>query len=138
LHTDADRLGAGMLNLVRTVGVLLTAIGVAAFMVDFLAHLRYGRRASRKPWNAGTLEWSMRAPVPSYNFAAQPEILDREPLLAEPELPDRTQAGQGYLGHANPQRREQIVTGTVRAEAEEGVILPGNAFVPRAAALGRA
>jgi cytochrome c oxidase subunit I+III len=135
VYTYADGLGWGMLNLVSTVGGFLTAIGVAAFVVDFLAHLRYGRRASRNPWNAGTLEWSMRAPVPSYNFAAQPEILDREPLWAKPELPDRTQAGQGYLGHADPKRREQLVTGTVRAEPEHVVILPGNTFVPLAAAL---
>ena len=135
VYTYPDGIGWSVLNFVSTVGGFLTAFGVAAFVVDFLAHLRFGRRAPANAWQAGTLEWALRSPVPSYNFAAQPLVQGREPLWREPQLPERIRRGEGYLGHPTPQQRETLVTAMADARAEQVAILPGNTFVPLAAAL---
>ena len=41
----------------------------------------------------------MRAPVPSYNFASQPVVDDRDPLWRDPDLTVRMQRGEFYLGY---------------------------------------
>jgi cytochrome c oxidase subunit I+III len=135
VYTYPEGLGWGVLNFVSTVGGFLTAFGVTAFLVDFLAHLRFGRHASPNAWEAGTLEWALRTPVPAYNFAAQPLVRGREPLWSESRLPERIRRGEGYLGHLRPERRETLVTAMVDAHPEHVAILPGNTFVPLAAAL---
>jgi cytochrome c oxidase subunit I+III len=124
VYTYADGLGWELLNLVSTVGGFLTSAGVAAFLIDLLLQWRFGARAGANPWNAGTLEWSIRAPVPAYNFAAQPQVADRDPLWREAaEAP-------AYLGHAGATRREMLVTSAVHAKPEQVLILPGNTWVP--------
>jgi cytochrome c oxidase subunit I+III len=135
VYTYDGALGWELLNLVSTIGGFVTAIGVAAFLVDFLSHLRYGRLAEANVWKAGTLEWSLRAPVPSYNFASQPEVASREPLWHDPSLPERTQSGDGWLGQARDRRREMLVTSSMDARPEQVVVLPGNTWVPLLAAL---
>jgi cytochrome c oxidase subunit I+III len=126
VYTYAEGLGWEMLNLASTVGGFLTAVGVAGFLADFLLQLRFAPRASPNPWNAGTLEWSIPAPVPSYNFAVQPQVADRDPLW-HAALPT------GYLAGAAA-RREMLVTSALRAEPEQVVILPGNTWLPLVAA----
>jgi len=135
VYTYEDGLGWGTLNLVSTLGGFITAIGVAAFVLDYLAHLRYGRRATANVWNAGTLEWAMRYPVPSYNFASQPRVEHREPLWEDADLAQRLARGEGFLGHPPTSRREMLLTNAVSGEPEQVVILPGNTFVPLTAAL---
>ena len=128
VYTYAEGLGWELLNLVSTVGGFLTAAGVAAFLIDFLLQWRFGARAGANPWSAGTLEWSIGAPVPPYNFAAQPQVDDRDPLWRE------AAPAPGFLGHAGATRREMLVTSAVDAKPEQVVILPGNSWVPLVAA----
>ena len=135
VYVYPEGMGWEVLNLVSTVGGFLTAAGVAAFLLDLVLHWRYGAKPGANPWNAGTLEWAMRTPVPSYNFAAQPRVADRDPLWRTPALAEESRAGAGFLGHAEPQRREMLVTGAVHAEPEQVVVLPGNSWTPLVAAL---
>ncbi|HUG76775.1 MAG TPA: cytochrome c oxidase subunit I [Burkholderiales bacterium] len=135
VYTYPEGLGWELLNLVSTVGGFLTAAGVAAFLIDIALQRRYGPRSAGNAWNAGTLEWSMRSPVPSYNFASQPAVDDRDPLWREPELAAKAQAGAFYLGHPEPQRREMMVTSALHAEPQQVAILPGNTWTPLVAAL---
>jgi cytochrome c oxidase subunit I+III len=126
VYTYADGLGWELLNLVSTVGGFLTAAGVAGFLLDIALQRRFSPVARTNPWAAGTLEWSIPYPVPSYNFAAQPRVQGREPLW-EGEL------HEGYLrGPAT--RREMLVTSVMRAEPEQVVVLPGNTWIPLIAA----
>ncbi len=134
VYTYAEGLGWETLNLVSTVGGFLTAAGIAMFVVDLLAQMRFGRRAANA-WQAGTLEWGMRTPVPAYNFASQPEVRDTEPLWAEPALVASAQRGEHWLGHADATRREMLLTHAATARPEAVAVLPGNTFLPLVAGL---
>ena len=126
VYTYAEGLGWELLNLASTVGGFLTAAGVAAFLLDIALQRRFSPGAPQNPWAAGTLEWSIPSPVPSYNFAEQPRVAGREPLWQAP-------SGAGYL--AGPAaRREMLMTSAVRADPEQVVVLPGNTWMPLAAA----
>ncbi|HVL34782.1 MAG TPA: cytochrome c oxidase subunit I [Burkholderiales bacterium] len=135
VYTYADGMGWDLLNFISTVGGFLTAAGIGAFLVDLALQGRFSRRARPNPWNAGTLEWAMPSPVPSYNFVSQPRVEDRDPLWRDPELGARQQRAEFYLGHAPVKRREMLVTGALSAEPEQVAILPGNTWVPLFAAL---
>ena len=135
VYTYDAGLGWDALNLISTVGGFITTIGVAAFLVDYLAHLRFGRRADPNVWQAGTLEWALRYPVPSYNFASQPRVTHVEPLWEEKDLAQRLARGEGFLGHPPTARREMLITDSLSGEPQQVAVLPGNTFVPLAAAL---
>ncbi|HZM37188.1 MAG TPA: cytochrome c oxidase subunit I [Burkholderiales bacterium] len=126
VYTYAEGLGWELLNLTSTIGGFLTAAGVSGFLVDIALQRRFSPKGPRNPWGAGTLEWSIPSPVPSYNFAVQPRVEGREPLWQE-------ERGPGYLAGPATQR-EMLVTSAVRAEPEQVVILPGNTWLPLVAA----
>jgi cytochrome c oxidase subunit I+III len=134
-YTYLPEMGWDMLNLVSTVGGFISAAGVGMFIIDFLLHLTHGKRSARNPWNAGTLEWAIEAPVPPYNFASLPVIRDREPLWADPSVAQRSASGQEFLGHTDVRQRETMMTGVLRAEPEHVIVLPGNTWTPFVAAL---
>jgi len=135
VYTYAPGLGWDFLNLVSTLGGFLMAAGVGMFLIDFWAHYTHGRRTTRNPWGAGTLEWAMRAPVPSYNFASLPVVDDRDPLWRDPELAGRIRAGAFLLADPAAKCRETLFTGAVDARPEQVIILPGNTWAPLVAAL---
>jgi cytochrome c oxidase subunit I+III len=134
VYTYAPYLGWETLNLVSTVGGFLMAAGVGMFLVDVWSHLHLGPRARANFWRAGTLEWALRAPAPSYNFASQPSIESRDPLWQDEQLPGRIARGEFLLGHADPRRRETVLTSAVGAQPQAVAILPGNTWVPLVAA----
>ncbi|GAB3540615.1 cytochrome c oxidase subunit I [Noviherbaspirillum agri] len=135
VYTYLPGLGWEMLNLVSTVGGFLSAAGVGMFLIDFVLHFLHGRQAPANMWKASTLEWAIRSPVPPYNFVMQPAIADRDPLWQDPTLPERMEAGEFYLGRADVDRRETMVTGIVDAEPEYVAVLPANTATPLVAAL---
>jgi cytochrome c oxidase subunit I+III len=98
-------------------------------------HFRYGKPASRNAWNAGSLEWALKNPVPSYNFASQPPAESRYPLWHDPALSEHADQGTYFLGHTDVQRRETLITRTLRAEPEQVAVLAGNTWTPLVAAL---
>ncbi|QBQ55718.1 cytochrome c oxidase subunit I [Nitrosococcus wardiae] len=130
VYTYAPDLGWNGLNFTSTVGGFLTAVGVGIFVIDFLMHFRYGKPASKNSWNAGSLEWALKTPVPPYNFASQPLIEDRYPLWHKPALEEQVERGAYFLGDANVQRRETLMTGTLRAKPEQIAVLAGNTWTP--------
>jgi cytochrome c oxidase subunit I+III len=135
VYTYPDGLGWETLNLVSTVGGFVTAIGVAALLLDLLLTIQLGRRAPPNVWRAGTLEWALPAPVPSYNFASQPPAEDRDPLWHDEALGERQRSGEFHLGHADATRREMLVTTHTQARPDHVLVLPGNTWLPLVAAL---
>ena len=136
VYTYSTELGDAVawLNLLSTAGAFVIAVGMVAFVIDIGMALRHGARA-RDPWRAGTLEWALRVPPPAYTFRSAPAVDDRDPLWADPELPRRIESGAGYLANAAHGRREMLGT-SVRGAAPELVIgLPGNTWLPLAAAI---
>jgi cytochrome c oxidase subunit I+III len=135
VYTYASGLGWDMLNLISTVGGFLTAIGIGMFVLDVALHYFFGRRAPANMWDAETLEWSLEAPVPPYNFVSLPKIETRDPLWSDKTLPERIQRGEFFLNRLDVDQRETLVTGTVHAEPEYVAVLPGNTWTPLVAAV---
>ncbi|MFS0773456.1 cytochrome o ubiquinol oxidase subunit I [Sphingomonas sp. 1P08PE] len=65
--------------IVAMIGVLIIAVGIAAFLIQIAVSIR-NREALRDttgdPWDGRTLEWATTSPPPSYNFAFTPVIHD--------------------------------------------------------------
>jgi cytochrome c oxidase subunit I len=80
VYTYADYGGWGTLNLITTIGSFILAAGVLLFFVNVARSLRVGAFASKNPWDAPSLEWSVPSPPPAYNFAVIPTVKSRHPL----------------------------------------------------------
>lgn len=123
-------------NLVSTIGAFIMALSVLVFLFNFFRSARHGEPAGDNPWNAGTLEWSTRLPMPAYNFHGMPEVRTRYPLWEEKGIPERIHAGDFLLPRPHENKRLAVSTGSVRAELEHVVIMPKPDFSPITAALG--
>jgi cytochrome c oxidase subunit 1 len=66
--------------MLATVGAFLMAAGVLVFIINFFWSRSNGRIAGPDPWRAGSLEWAVPSPPPSYNFAELPTVNGREAL----------------------------------------------------------
>jgi len=135
VYTYAPEMGWDALNLLSSVGGFVMSIGIALFLVDLFVHSRIGRRAPRNPWGAGTLEWTLPKPPPSYNFGALPRVESLEPLHDRPSLPNDLAAGRGFLGTARPGGRETLAVEVVSGRPVHIVNLPGPTWLPFIAAV---
>jgi cytochrome o ubiquinol oxidase subunit 1 len=88
-HYDASTGWQGLF-IVAGIGVLIIATGIG-FQVLQLAYSIWKRHdnldLTGDPWDGRTLEWSMRSPAPSYNFAIIPYIRDRDAFWAMKQSP---------------------------------------------------
>ena len=75
------------------VGALLTTVG--QIWVSVLQRER-NRVFVGDPWNGRTLEWSMSAPPPEYNFAIIPTVTDRDAFMAAKEDGTAYQPAEHY------------------------------------------
>ena len=130
VETYSWETGWAWLNLISSIGGFVMAFGFALFVIDVGLQIFLGRQASRNPWGAGTLEWSMPRGSPVYNFASLPDVRSREPLHDEPDLALSLARGEGWLGMARADRRETLAVDPVSGEARSIVILPGNSALP--------
>jgi cytochrome c oxidase subunit 1 len=90
IYTYAPDLGFNTLNLISTVGALLTGVAMLVFLYNVLAS-RKQPLAGKNPWGAATLEWAIASPPPVYNFSVLPTVNSRLPLWTEggvSEIPD--------------------------------------------------
>ncbi|MDP9313843.1 MAG: cytochrome c oxidase subunit I [Chloroflexota bacterium] len=90
VYTYPDLPGWGELNLLSSIGGLLSALATLVFMINIVMSVRRGAPAGDNPWDAWTLEWATTSPPPPHNFDRLPLIRSRRPLwdLAHPEDPD--------------------------------------------------
>lgn len=117
-------------NLISSIGAFIMASGFATLVIDVAVMRRFAPYAPRNPWNAGTLEWGMATPPPTYNIASIPRVDHREPLHTNPELPAQLAAGAGYLARDREGLRETLGVEPVTGEPEQLIILPGPTRVP--------
>ncbi|TKD51603.1 cytochrome c oxidase subunit I [Sphingomonas baiyangensis] len=117
-------------NLLSSVGGFVTAIGFGLFVIDLLLQFFHAPRTRRNPWGAGTLEWAMMLPPPSYNIASLPQVDDREPLEAAPDLALSLARGEGYLAEPRNNWRETLAVETASGRIDHIVVLPGNTLLP--------
>jgi cytochrome c oxidase subunit I+III len=138
VYTYGADAGWDLFNLVSSVGGFILSAGFALFILDMVLHWRYGDRATRNPWRAGTLEWAMTLPPPDYNFGSVPHVAGRDPLWDAPDLPAQLAAGQGYLGVPRNGWQETLSVDMVTGRPEAIIVLPRRSFVPLYAGLAMA
>lgn len=67
--------------IIAFVGGMIIVLGVALQAAQILASIMQRRQladTTGDPWNGRTLEWSTASPPPAYNFAAIPEVHERD------------------------------------------------------------
>jgi cytochrome c oxidase subunit I+III len=131
-------LGWDLPNLISSIGGFVLAFGFALALIDLAVQWRFSPHSPRNPWKAGTLEWGMATPVPAYNVASLPEVIDREPLRDDPELPARLAAGEGYLGRRRDDQRETLGVDAIGGAPDQLILLPGPSYAPLVTALAAA
>ncbi|HEY2534891.1 MAG TPA: cbb3-type cytochrome c oxidase subunit I [Xanthobacteraceae bacterium] len=121
--------GWGALNLVISAGSFLFAVGLLLFLVNVLKSLRAGARATRNPWDAPTLEWSVPSPPPPYNFAVIPTVASRHPLWESRlgEGPVRSTLDRGMLLDTG---KETVATSALDAAPDMILEMPQDSFAP--------
>jgi cytochrome c oxidase subunit I len=80
VYTYLPETGWGPLNLVASIGAVITVAGVVVLVVNVLRSLWRGAPAGDNPWGASTLEWATESPPPPWNFANSPVCTSRTPL----------------------------------------------------------
>ncbi|MBI2769818.1 MAG: cytochrome c oxidase subunit I [Burkholderiales bacterium] len=130
--------GAGWdsLNFVSTMGALVLAAGVLAFVVNVLRSWHGGAPAGADPWGGGTLEWATASPPPPCNFHAIPVVHSRDPVWqplppgapAEPPLPT-------HVMGITADEREVLVTTAIDALPDVLHTFPKPSIWPFACAL---
>jgi cytochrome c oxidase subunit 1 len=80
VYTYSAGSGLGFWNMVSSIGSVMIALAVLAFVIDVFRALRQPQTAPANPWDAPDLEWATSSPPPSYNFAFLPFVTDRTPL----------------------------------------------------------
>lgn len=135
VHTYSLDMGWDLLNLVSSVGGFIQAIGFAVFIIDVLVHARVGRLAPRNPWGAGSLEWAMPTPAPSYNFASVPEVSEDYPLWHQPSISDDAAAGRLWLAEPAGGRRLTLSVDISSGHPQNVIVLPGSSWWPLLAAV---
>ncbi|GAC1385528.1 MAG: hypothetical protein NVSMB33_14670 [Ktedonobacteraceae bacterium] len=90
IYTYPANVGWNELNLLASIGALIIALAIMAFMWNVIISLRNGQKAGDDPWNAFTLEWMTTSPPPHYNFLTIPTVRSRRPFydLKNPEIAD--------------------------------------------------
>jgi cytochrome c oxidase subunit 1 len=114
-YTYQPGMGWDLFNLMSTVGAVVLAISLLAFLWNIFRSLKKGEAAGRNPWNAPTLEWAIPSPPPEYNFARLPVVKTLDPLWHQ----------DGPKGHK------------IEVDGDgKGIHMPKPSFWPMLAALG--
>jgi hypothetical protein len=87
------------LNLLSTVGAVLTGLSILPFVWNVVVSLRKGRATGDDPWEGNSLEWATTSPPPHHNFHHLPEIRSERPVFDLRHGLDHPEAG----GHTDPQ-----------------------------------
>ena len=138
VYTYGSESGWDILNLLSSIGGFVQAIGFGLFVLDIFLHVRLGRAAPRNPWNAGTMEWAMPTPTPSYNFASLPEVEGRYPLWDKPDLGVEQAAGCHWLSIPAPGQRQTLSVAVISGQPQSVALLPGSTWMPLYAGLATA
>ena len=76
------------MEVVAFVGAILILVALAALVLQLwisIKHRHENRVFVGDPWNGRSLEWSMSAPPPEYNFAVLPHVIGRDTFISAKE-----------------------------------------------------
>jgi cytochrome c oxidase subunit I+III len=129
VFTYLDGLGWGALNLLSSLGSLLIAAGVTAFLWNVAWSLKRGPRAGADPWGGDSLEWATASPPPPYNFQYVPTVASQNPLWKP------AAAAETVTIELRSDRRETPVSDVLDARPQGRLVLPGPSLAPLWAAM---
>ena len=135
VYTYAGDLGWNLWNLLSSIGAFVLAAGIVLFACDAVRTWCRARRPVGNPWNAPTLEW---LPSGDYGTRSIPQVTSREPLWADPALPEQVKAGQHWLPGTTSGRRESLITTPAKATPSHVILLPADSWLPLIGAAGTA
>ena len=128
-------------NGIETLGAFIIALSVLIFIVNAIKTTRSSQLAPPDPWDARTLEWTIPAPPPAYNFAEIPVVHARDDFWHRKYTEDEN----GRLVRI-PAGGSDEASGVVEQHAAEhdehgdghghGIHMPSPSYFPALAALG--
>ena len=129
VYTYGPEMHWGTLNLIATIGSVISAAGGAVFVANALLSLWRGALSGPNPWGGPSLEWATSSPPPPQNFTYTPVVDNIAPLwTATDHLP--------VMDGIALDRRQVLVTSTVDAVPVYLQRSPGQSIWPLLAALG--
>jgi cytochrome c oxidase subunit 1 len=128
VYTYLPEMNWANFNLLASIGAGVIFLSVLTFLINVWVSRRAGVTAGDNPWDAGTLEWAVSSPPPSYNFLHPPVVTGRYALW-------KRTADSPVVTGLSVKRREVLVTSIVDAEPEHRYELPGSSIWPLVVAL---
>jgi cytochrome c oxidase subunit 1 len=116
------------MNMLATLGAVVLALGILAFMVNVLWSRRFGRVPGDNPWGAGTLEWATSSPPPHCNFIYPPTVAGAEPIWDN--APD-----QPVVAGLRDDLRDVLITHVLDATPDHRLVFPEPSIWPLISAL---
>jgi cytochrome c oxidase subunit I+III len=133
--TYPEGIGFDWLNMISTVGAFILAAGFAVILFDIIRPSRFKQKATRNPWNAGTLEWISQQPSRPWGSRSVPLVKSRYPLWDDPDFVQKIDEGRFYLNDTPDRLRETLITSVIDAEPIQCIKLPGPTWLTICAAL---
>ena len=129
IYTYQHGTGWEPLNMLATVGAVLTAVAALVLVVNVAYALISKTPTSPNPWKAGTLEWLAASPPAQYNFALIPVVTGHTALWDERnEL--RSEVEGVVIDDPEHLGRDTLATTGLDAEPDHIVTLPGPSLWP--------
>ncbi|MDA0175446.1 cbb3-type cytochrome c oxidase subunit I, partial [Solirubrobacter taibaiensis] len=82
-YTYLEGQGLEMGNMISSIGAVSMALGTIVLLFNVIKTTVSKEKAGRDPWDARTLEWTMPAPTPEYNFKQLPFVRGLDPFWIE-------------------------------------------------------
>lgn len=109
--------GWDLFNFISSIGAILMAIGVIFLVINMLLSIKSKPVNCRNYWGDGrSLEWSLKTPIPFYNFRQTPLVRGYDPVWIEKQ-----------------EGNEELVT---YAEPLGDIHMPNNSILPLVMSLG--
>jgi cytochrome c oxidase subunit I len=128
VYTYPPEMGWGPLNILASMGALISAAGAALFVLNAILSLRRGRPAGDNPWGGSTLEWTTTSPPPPHNFDHTPVVEDLTPGWTQ-------QSRRPVMTGISLDHRELLLTTPVEAQPDYRQHSPQPSIWPLLAAL---
>jgi cytochrome c oxidase subunit I+III len=137
VYTYEAGMGLEVYNMLSTIGAFVIALSFLIFIYNMLSSAKFGEKAPDNPWNADTLEWGVKTPMPLYGFRRLPIIHSRHALWEKDKdaVDPRTEKLVDTMEHYPREYRAQLVTSVIDAHPEEIYRIAGPSIWPLASAL---
>jgi cytochrome c oxidase subunit I len=124
-----DRIGEGIFNwhfwnLISTIGSLVIAVGVLAFIINVVITARKPPNAPLDPWDARSLEWMTTSPPKEHNFDVIPTVHHLD------EFFHRKYAENEATGVMEQVATAEQIMAEQEANAEKNIHLPAPSYWP--------